>query len=82
MKKMYTKKLLELKTEFGKVTGYNNNIQKSVCFCILAVSCQKLKTEKQYRQQQHQNDKIFGINLTNIMCKIYTEKYNPCREKF
>lgn len=46
MMKMYKKKLLELKTEFRKVTGYNNNIQKSMCFCILAVSCQKLKTEK------------------------------------
>lgn len=46
MMKMYKKKLLELKTEFRKVTGYNNNIQKSMCFCILAVSYLKLKTEK------------------------------------
>ena len=51
-----TEKLLELINEFGKVTGYKINIQKSVAFLYTNMKYQKEKLRKQSHSLSHQKE--------------------------
>ena len=48
-----TRKLLEVINEFGKVTGYKINTQKSVAFYTLTMKDQKEKLRKQSHLPQY-----------------------------
>ena len=80
-----TGKLLELINEFGKVEGYNINIQKSVAFLQtnnerlerdiqevipLTIAC-KIKKKKK---------KKLGINLPKVTKDMYSKKYKMLRK--
>ena len=48
-----TQKLLELRNEFSKVTGYKINIQKSVAFLYTNNETSKGNVKKQYLSKSH-----------------------------
>ena len=72
----YTKSLLELIPEFGKVAGYKFNVQKSVAF---------LYTNNKAGKREINNlapftiarriIKYLGINLTKAVKVLYAENY-------
>ena len=73
-----TRKLLELIKEFGKVTGYKINAEKSAAF-------QYTNNERSEREIQEEipfmiaseRIKYLGINLTKEVEDLYTENYKP-----
>ena len=69
------RKLLELISEFNKVTGYKINTQKSLAFLYT-------NNEKSERDIKESNPftitikiKYLGINLPKEMKELYTENY-------
>ena len=71
-----TKKLLELKNEFSKVSGYKINIQKSVAF--LYINNELLEREIKKRIPftiESKRVKYLGINLTKEVKDLYPENY-------
>ena len=71
-----TKKLLELKHEFGKVTGYKMNVQKPVAFVYI----NNKATERDIKESipftiALRTIKYLGINLTKEVKDLYTESY-------
>ena len=64
-------KLLEPIHKLTKVAGYKINIQKSLCFCALRpIPKGNFKNNSIYN-----TIKKTGINLTNEIKDLYTEKY-------
>ena len=71
-----TKKQLELIHEFGKVTGYKINAQKSVAFLYTNNEATKRKIrESMPFTFAPKPIKYLGINLTKEVKNLYTENY-------
>ena len=73
-----TRKLLELIHEFGKVTGYKINTQKSTAFLYP----NNERTEKEIREEipftiASKRIKYLGVNLPKETKDLYSENYKP-----
>ena len=78
-----TGKLLELINEFGKVEGYNINIQKSVAF--LQTNNERLERDIQEVipltiAWKRKKKKKLGINLPKVTKDMYSKKYKMLRK--
>ena len=72
-----TKKLLELINEFGKVAGYEINMQKSVAFLYT----NNEKSEREIKETipfttASKRIKYLGINLPKEAKDLYSENYD------
>ena len=76
MEKYTIRKLLELTSEFSKVTGYKINIQKSRAFLYT----NNEKSEREIKKSipftiATKRIKYLGINLSRETKELYTENY-------
>ena len=72
-----TRKLLELIHEFGKVTGYKINTQKSMAFLYT-----NERSEREIREAipftiTSKKIKYLGVNLPKEKKDLYSENYKP-----
>ena len=77
------RKLLELISEFSKVTGYNINIQKSLAFLYT----NNEKSEREIKESipftiATKRFKYLGINLPKETKELYTENYKTLMLRF
>ena len=76
------RKLLELISEFSKVTGYKINTKKSLAFLYT----NKKKSEKEIKESipfsiTTKRIKYLGINLPKATKELYTENYKTLMNK-
>ena len=77
-----TKKPLNLIKEFGKIGGYQVNIQKSKAFFIPTVKYQKQKLEKKIPCTiATRKIKYLGINLSKEVKDLYSENYTTLKKE-
>ena len=74
--KDHIRKLLELISEFSKVTGYKINIQKSLAF----LCTNDEQSEREFKESipftlATERIKYLGINLSKETKELYTENY-------
>ena len=76
------KKLLELINEFGKLTGYKINTQKSVAFSYSnnGLSEREIKKTIPFTIPS-KRVKYLGINLTKDVKDLYSENYDTLKKK-
>ena len=76
------RRLLELISEFSKVSGYEINIQKSLAFLY----ANSEKSEREIKESipfttATKRIKYLGINLTKETKELYTENYKTLMKK-
>ena len=77
-----TKKLLDLKSEFGKKAGYKVNIQKSKAFLYTNNEISEREIMKKIPfDMAKRKIKYLGINLTKEVKDLYSEKYTTLKKE-
>ena len=74
------KKLLELISEYSKVTGYKVNTQKSLALLVYRIYTNNEKSEREIKESipftiASKRIKHLGINLAQETKELYTENY-------
>ena len=79
---VYTKKLLDLISEFVKITGYKVSSQKSMAFLYTNNEISERKTrEKIPFTIVTRRIKYLGINLTKDVKDLYSENYRTLKKE-
>ena len=76
-----TKKLLDLINEFGKVAGYEVNIQKFMAFLYTNIEFSEKETKKKSHLYSNQKTKVPGKNLTKEVKDLHSENYTTLKKK-
>ena len=78
----YTKKLLNLISEFGKAARYKVNIQKSKAFLYIKNEISETKIRKKIPFDiATRKIKYLGINLTKEVKDLYSENYRTLKKE-